>query len=199
MNPLNVNRNNYHKNKKNSTILTPVGVSEFLFKILDRPEFHYIFDPCIGTGRLTAPWHASRHYVFGCDIKPNTQYADKLVKSSFEDLEWPDEWPEPQLVLCNPPFNGSQGRKLYPEVFLRRIFDLFGPKVPVVLFAPMGFRLNQRKKSKRWKWLREEAGSITSIISLPLDIFPDVEFHNEILIFNVPRLKAHYFLPEEAL
>ncbi len=60
----------------------------------------------------------------------------------------------------------------------------------------MGFRLNQRKISKRWKWLRDNCPPITSIISLPLDIFDNVQFHSEILIFNVPKLKPHYFLPD---
>ena len=48
-------------------------------------------------------------------------------------------------------------------------------------------------------WLRDCGAEITSIISLPLDIFPDVEFHAEILIFNVSGIQPHYFLPEEAL
>jgi len=63
----------------------------------------------------------------------------------------------------------------------------------------MGFLLNQRRKSKRWRWLRDCGAEITSIVSLPLDIFPDVEFHNEILIYNVSGINPHYFLPEELL
>ena len=88
---------------------------------------------------------------------------------------------------------------MYPEVFLRHIFDLWGPQTPTVMFAPMGMRLNQRRKSTRWRWLRDCGAEITSIISLPLDVFPDVEFHAEILIFNVSGIQPHYFLPEEAL
>ena len=102
------------------------------------------------------------------------------------------------MVLCNPPFNGCKGRQLYPEVFLRHILKLFA-SVPTVLFTPMGFRLNQRKKSERWKWCRDSVMQITSIVSLPLDIFSGVEFHAEILIFNRPDLKPHYFLPDAAL
>jgi hypothetical protein len=82
---------------------------------------------------------------------------------------------------------------------LEHIFKLFGVEVPVVMFVPMGFRLNQRRKSKRWRWLRDCGAKITSIVSLPLDVFESVEFHAEILIFNVAELKPHYFLPEEAL
>jgi len=36
-------------------------------------------------------------------------------------------------------------------------------------------------------------------IALPLDTFPGVEFHAEILIFNVQGVRPHYFLSESAL
>jgi type I restriction enzyme M protein len=88
---------------------------------------------------------------------------------------------------------------LYPEVFLAHIFELFGEGTPTVLFAPMGLLLNQRKKSSRWRWMRDCKAKLTSHITLPLDIFPGVEFHNEILVFNVRGIKPHYFLPDEAL
>jgi type I restriction enzyme M protein len=84
-------------------------------------------------------------------------------------------------------------------VFLEHIIELFGKDIPVALFVPMGFRLNQRRKSKRWRWLRDCGAKITSIMSLPLDIFEGVEFHNEIIIYNVAGLEPHYFLPEEYL
>ena len=63
----------------------------------------------------------------------------------------------------------------------------------------MGLRLNQRKHSTRWRWLRDTKAQITSIITLPLNIFSEVEFHVEILVFNVTGVRPHYFLPEEAL
>lgn len=114
----------------------------------------------------------------------------------YEDLE---HLARPDLILCNPPFNGAPGKQLYPEVFLRHTFKLFDEKVPVVMFAPMGLRLNQRKHSTRWRWLRDAKARITSIIDLPLDVFPGVECHAEILVFNVPGICPHYFLPDEAL
>ena len=104
-------------------------------------------------------------------------------------------------ALCSAtrPSTAADGKQLYPEVFLRHIFKLFGETMPVALFAPMGMRLNQRKKSTRWRWLRDSKAQLTSIISLPLDVFPSVEFHAEILVFNVKDMNPHYFLPEEAL
>ena len=197
--PLTVARNNYHKNPKASAIYTPPGVAGFLFDILKRSEFVRILDPAIGSGRLTDPWRAQGHYIMGCDIKDSTANRQEFICKAFEETTTRDFYYTPDLVLCNPPFNGAPGKQLYPEVFLRHIFDLWGPQTPTVMFAPMGMRLNQRRKSTRWRWLRDCGAEITSIISLPLDVFPDVEFHAEILIFNVSGIQPHYFLPEEAL
>ena len=61
----------------------------------------------------------------------------------------------------------------------------------------MGFRLNCSKKSKRRKKLINDYPPISSIISLPLDIFEGVKFHTEILCFNCPWLKPHYTYGEE--
>ena len=58
----------------------------------------------------------------------------------------------------------------------------------------MGFRLNQRINSTRWKKIRDEYPPISTIISLPLDIFEDTLFHSEIIGFNTDKLKPHYFL-----
>jgi type I restriction enzyme M protein len=204
VNPLTVKRNDYHENKKNSTVYTPVGVAQFLFATLQAPirrQFDArkqltVFDPAIGTGRLTDPWYAAGCNVVGCDATDQGARCQQFDHCRFEDFEPP--FP-PDLVLCNPPFNGAPKKQLYPEVFLKRIFELFGTKTPVVLFVPMGFLLNQRRKSKRWRWLRDCGAELTSIVSLPLDIFEDVEFHSEIVIFNVEQIKPHYFLPEEYL
>lgn len=198
--PLTVSRNDYHRNPKASTIYTPVGVAQFLFDTLERPQYQHIFDPAIGSGRLTDPWHETGRNVCGCDIHPKVKRSQYSVcfYGPFEEAD-PALFPKPDLVLANPPFNGAPGNQLYPEVFLRHIFDLWGPKTPTVMFAPMGFRLNQRRQSKRFRWCRDSGAKITSIVTLPLNTFPDVEFHSEILIFNVGGILPHYFLPEEAL
>jgi hypothetical protein len=194
--PLNVTRNDYRKNPKGSTVHTPDYVCQFLYDIIApvlKPKV--ILDPAIGKGALTNPWRKQCH-VIGVDIECNSRrYADEFVCGKFEDLQRWDRR-RPDLVLCNPPFNGARKRKLYSEVFLRKITELFGINIPVVLFAPMGLRLNQKKTSSRWKWARDHGPRITSIVSLPLDVFPDVKFHSEILLFNVPRIQPHYWLGE---
>lgn len=88
---------------------------------------------------------------------------------------------------------------LLSELFLDQTWKIFGKEIPCVCVVPMGFRLNQRLCSSRFRHVRDNYPDITSIISLPLDIFPGVEFQCEILIFNLPMLKPHYYLTEEYL
>ena len=71
---------------------------------------------------------------------------------------------------------------------------------PIVLFTPMAMRLDQTSRSSRWRWLRDHCPPITSIITLPHDAFGGgVKVHCEILLFNMPKLKPHYFLPDKYL
>lgn len=177
--PLSVKRNNYIKNPKKQDIDTPEIVAQFIADLF--PDVKSVFDPCCGKGNLLKPFK-NRANVVGIDIKQGIDFLkiDYKIKTD--------------LVVCNPPFNLGVGRRLGSETFLEKIIEVCGNKVPIVLFVPMGFRLNQRNTSKRWKWLRDKMPLIKSIISLPLDIFENVEFHNEILIFNTSQLKPHYFL-----
>ena len=84
---------------------------------------------------------------------------------------------------------------MYPELFMRKIVELWGEKKKIVMVVPMGFRLNATLRSERWNWLKNSKLRITSIISLPINIF-EAKFHTEILCFNIPKLKPHYFLYE---
>src|SRR5881628_1029808 len=54
-----VDRNDFRKNEKKSTIFTPAHVSGFLFSILNRyvrKAAGYVLDPCVGAGSLLKPW-----------------------------------------------------------------------------------------------------------------------------------------------
>lgn len=191
--PYTVKSNNYHENKKNSTIYTPERVSLYLFNLLRRyvrPKV--ILDPAIGKGALTNPWMNKNRKIIGVDVNHRSKHhCDIFIRGKFEEIaEWKHQ--TPGLVICNPPFNGAEGKKLYPEVFLRHIVGLFGNQVPTVMIVPMGMRLNVRVESKRWVWMKDTL-EISSIISLPIDCF-GLKFHTEILAFNIPQLKPHYFL-----
>ena len=201
--PLTVKRNDYRVNRKASNIKTPYRVCDFLADLLEdkikqNKDKEVIVDIGCGDGRLAQGFYNWER--IGIDIKKAKKYQalDIFIKANFLKMQKLNfNVNDVSLVLCNPPFNNKKGRELLPEVFLKKIFELFGEKVPVVLFVPMGFRLNQRVKSKRWQYFRDECSAkITSIISLPLDIFSGVEFHSEILIWNIKGLKPHYWIPK---
>lgn len=224
-NPLTTARNKYSQNKKCSSIYTPKGICNFLFSILTPYVKDYlnlngkrfIIDPAVGTGNLLEPFKRFDDLynygikTIGFDIKdcPDRKYTDVFVKKDFLSNEISDHdvtvtyGKKVLFVICNPPFNNDTeskyNKKLLPELFAKEVFETYGYDTPLVLFAPMEFRLNNRKISKRLKYFSSNdcKAKITSIISLPLDIFPGVEFHNEILLWNFPKfyLEAHYWLP----
>jgi type I restriction enzyme M protein len=69
-----------------------------------------------------------------------------------------------------------------------------------VLFVPAGFCLNLTLESKRLeKFNNGTYPPISSRITLPKNIFPEVVFHSEILIFNLKGLKAHYFYKPKSM
>lgn len=195
--PYSISKNNYLENPKESTIYTPQKVSEYIFSILSpviTPST--VLDVGIGKGSLSKPWKNTGIKIFGIDIDEKcSRYADIFISGKFEDLQkW--EYEKPELVLSNPPFNNNEESKvLYPEIFLRKMVDLFGDTQKILMVVPMGFRLNQTLYSARWKWLIGSNLTIKSIISLPINIF-ETKFHTEILIFNINNLNPHYFLYE---
>jgi type I restriction enzyme M protein len=214
--PLTVTRNNYIEKPKRADIQTPQWLADRLAQIV-KPYFEgmrlrlEVLDPACGHGNLLRPFIANDDEdcwnLTGVDIAAVLHGDVKLktvfICGKFEDI---DTWTyrEPHLIMCNPPFNGHESKALYPEVFLRHIDKLFGCKIPLVLVCPMGMRLNQRMKTtgkgtaqKRWEYLRDN-WDITSIMTLPLDVFDnDVLFHAEVLFFNMPGLKPHYFINEK--
>ena len=193
--PYSVFKNNFYENEKSSTIYTPKKVSEYLFNILSPVvSASVILDPAIGKGILTDVWQKAGAKIIGVDIDSvGKKYSDVFILSKFEDIEiWKFE--EPDFIICNPPFNGNV-KMMYPELFIRKIVELWGDKKKIVMVVPMGFRLNATLRSERLIWLKKSKLQITSIISLPINIF-EAKFHTEILCFNIPKLKPHYFLYE---
>jgi hypothetical protein len=204
-----VDRNNFYRNEKKATIFTPDFVSEFLYDLLHShitKNSGVIVDPCVGQGSLLKPWKRNGYDVMGIDIErqgfPNTKVRNYLEVQKGEIDQ------NISMVIMNPPFNIDTktkryiqehygGRPLLPEVWFAKAIELFGSNVPIVMFTPYGFRLNQTESSKRWmKFINDEYPPITSIISLPKDVFENILFHSEILIFNLPELGGHYFVKD---
>lgn len=189
-------------------IQTPPWVADFLYDILKHLKPDVVLDPCCGIGNLLHPWRNRRlkHHVIGIEKNPELwkEFKKRDPKNpvvlgenkQFEECKTSEfMFYMPQLVLCNPPWNRHWKKLNYPEVFLRKIVELFGNQIPVAFLCPMGFRLNQELTSSRWKWLRDTM-TISSIISCPRNLYPDTEFHSEIILFNCRRVKPHYWLPE---
>jgi hypothetical protein len=176
------------QNPRPNTIATPPGISKFLFDLIS-PHYKVktILDPSAGKGALARPWK-------------NVKVVSYEILKGRDFLSCPNHI-ECDLTLCNPPFNSSNGESRFlPYVFLERIVKVVPQGAPIVLFTPMSMRLDQTSRSSRWRWLRDHCPPITSIISLPHDAFgADVKVHSEILLFNMPKLKPHYFLADKYL
>lgn len=204
-----VDRNNFYDNEKNATVCTPDYVSRFLYDILSdciSARDGVVLDPCVGSGSLLKPWKESGYDVVGIDIE-HQGFPHTIVKNylALERHELPDKI---ALVLMNPPFNIDAktksyirehygGRPLLPEVWFSKAIELLGTGTPVAMFTPYGFRLNQTEHSKRWqKFVNEEYPAISGIVSLPKDVFTGILFHSEVLIFNIPLERGHYFVTQ---
>lgn len=199
-----VDRNNFYKQQKKATVYTPQELSDFIFNIVaDKiDQAKPVFDPCVGKGSLLKPFALAGFKVIGVDIE-RQGFVGTKVKNYLAIKK--GELDTPSLVIMNPPFNIDDktkayvkehygGRPLLPEIWLQKALELFGKQIPIILFTPYGLRLNQTAESKRWaKFIDGEYPEIKSIISLPKDVFDGIQFHSEILLFNINRLKGHYF------
>lgn len=204
-----VDRNNFYKIEKKATVQTPDYVSRFLFHIVSpliSKDKGQILDSCVGEGSLLRPWREHGYKVVGVDIE-DQGFKGTIVRN-FLEMGPGEIRGKVSLVEMNPPFNLDQktkeyikkhygGRPLLPEVWLQKAIELFGRDMPIVLFTPYGFRLNQTDKSKRWmKFISGEYPEITGIVSLPKNVFKNVLFHSEVLFFNLPLKRCHYFVED---
>lgn len=235
MSAINTARNKYFaEGGRNSIIFTPPPVCAWLYEIL-KPELEtvsVIIDPACGSGNLLAPFE--NVVKLGIDIEDfGVEGLEAFWKEDFLSIR--EQLPGVDLVVMNPPYNHTKdsARKwgknnLLPELFVNKAFSLFGREVKMVVFTPMGLRLNTRcytpKQGDRYKLMRDKWPQITSIVSLPLDMFPNPDFdpdkaeerrnpqkgimqsnikrketQQEILFFNMPKLLPHYCLPESVL
>ena len=212
--PLTTKRNNYHKKTKNSTVKTPLALARQLFRIVANHSAvvksnGIIFDPCIGRGALVEQFMGHDAFnVLGMDIRDTSSTVRCHCFKHGNFLEAKGFTFKPDYVLMNPPFNrdgknkawlkrNKLGNALLPELFVDHVFKLWGPRTKVVMIAPMGFRLNQHQSSTRWQKYRDSKARITSIMSLPRDVFEGVDFHCEVLFWNMSGLNPHYWYGED--
>ena len=218
---INVGKNNYHKNPKKSSIETPIELSLFIYDLLKDHKWKTVWDIGCGRGVLSYPFYQNKFKCVGHDIAKYTYHSEFIQSNFFSEGTILDSNND-DLILCNPPFNYQKGtppsyatkyakeagfmkKPLFPQLFLHKIFSIWGPKAQVILFTTMGFLRNQRKLdnnkfSERHEWLRKlyaNGTRITSIISVPMNIFPGVIVHSDILIWNIKGLHPHYVYHED--
>lgn len=140
-----------------------------------------VLDPCIGIGSMTDPFKDST--IIGIDTAVGGHlWCDSFMHTKFETLQdWPYEVPD--LILCNPPFNGHPKNMMYPEVFARHLITLFGTNVPIWMIVPHTFRLTPSRSSRR-DWLNSGSFNIVLNAALPTDCFSNSQIHCELLLVN---------------
>ena len=169
-----------NKGDKKSDTPTPIWLCDFLYELLSVNEYKNILDPCCGDKRLTKNFKNSN--IINYEIKEGKDFLKETNKIHCD------------LVIMNPPFNVGTGRKLAVETFMDKVLELCNNNIPILMICPMGFRLNQRNNSKRWRKMKQDYPEITTLISLPIDTFEDTLYHSEIVCFNTSFLKPHYFI-----
>jgi len=200
---INVKKNNYHDNPKDFCIYTPPDICNFLYDISSPYHCSNILDICCGSGNLSKPFFDKGKKLVGIDVEDVGYKYGQFIQRNFlkphpEDYKF--KYFKADLIISNPPFNGCPGRKLFSYEILKRILQVFGLQKPIILFTLMGLRLNRRYGAKREGELEEffEKGlELSSIISMPIDAFsPGSKTKGqqwEILCFNMPKLKPHYW------
>ena len=120
--------------KKRSDTPSYIGLCDFLYDtISDKYSPQVVLDPCCGDKRLTKRFQCD---TINYEIKDGTDFLkeDNIIDCDF--------------VIMNPPFNIGSGRQLAVEVFMDKVLSLVDNKIPIIMICPMGFRLNQKIKSK---------------------------------------------------
>ncbi|WP_028880794.1 H-NS histone family protein [Terasakiella pusilla] len=177
-----------HKNqliKKTNIVYTPLHLSRWLTDlVLSVHKPSYILDPCSGEGNLTKFFDGVKVKEF--EIQNGTNFFNQHKKL-----------PKVDLVLMNPPYVSGDRTTFMPEKFLRHVLDIVPEGTPIVAVMPFNFRLNCRKNSQRLRFLNEL--NITSVITLPFNIFQDTLYSTEIICLNLPQLKSHYtYIPPDS-
>ena len=205
----NVTKNNYYEKPKENCIMTPPGLAEYIHERVRMSgiPIKTVLDPSVGTGNLLKPF-------LGCDLVgiDVIDYGWRDGRFILGDFLNQEKVPGVDIIVCNPPWNRSSiseipGRPLIPELFARRVFDLYGNDMPLVLFAPVGFLFNQkiilkkqRGSDRRRAFLCQyKDAKITLIMTPPLDTFPDVLMQFMVLVYNIPQPEAHSWVPDEYL
>src|SRR5467141_4252346 len=101
-----IDRNNYFRNEKRTTVFTPDYVSQYLFRLVSpliQKRKGYVLYPCVGEGALLLPWIKYGYNVVGIDIEAQG-FPETLVMNYLEVTRG-DVPGDPAIVLMNAPYN----------------------------------------------------------------------------------------------
>jgi 23S rRNA U2552 (ribose-2'-O)-methylase RlmE/FtsJ len=182
---------------KDSIVLTPPVVSDYIYNDLKRKVFKNVLDIGCNRGNLSKPFRKKANAkIIGLDIEDT--YRDNfevfIHKDFLETTKEDFEGLNIDLIVLNPPFQHHKGHKeLYPHLFYKHILSLFG-NIPTVMIAGAWYLSNSSKRMEDFK-----AYNITKITTLHKSVFNTKENHNisieaSILYFNIKTRKAHDFL-----
>jgi hypothetical protein len=188
--------NDYHNNKKSSTVQTPLFLSDHLFyKLPERLQKGKCLDIGCNKGNLSRLYHEK----IGVDpMDWSNEFTGEFIHKSFMETTKLDYSFIPDIGVSNSPFN-TEGNKKYSVLidtklgkyrcrmismhFAIHFFELFGYDKPLMLFASVGFCNNQKLHNKgahgwkRYTFLKECGAKITGKVSLPLDVWNTKEEH----------------------
>jgi methylase of polypeptide subunit release factors len=187
---------------KDSVVLTPPVVAQYIYDEVKRKPFKTILDIGCHTGNLSKLFHKKANTnVIGLDIDDtHKDNFDMFVHKDFLTTTKEDfEGLSIDLIVSNPPFQKhSEFNELYPFLFYEHVKKLFGD-MPTILIVS-GWLLSN--SSKRMEKLNQY--NITKVCTLHKNIFniPDnnnISVESSILFFNIKVKKAHHFLDFKVL
>jgi len=189
------NTDNKIKTSKKSTVLTPDFVSKYIYESVKRHTYKNILDVGCFDGSLSK-YFTKKHNskIIGLDIENEYEknfdtfiHKDFLEcsREDFKDLKI-------DLIVTNPPFGKSkQYGDLYPNLFIKKIFEIFGSNMPVVMISGHWLLSNHNKRMSFFNTL-----NITKITNLHKNTFIncDVSVESDIIYFNIKQKKSIDFL-----
>ena len=200
-----INKNKHENNiLKDMVVETPPVISEDIYNTLKRKHIYKILDVGAFRGYLSKPFKRKKSLKIGAvDIIDDYQnefdfflYKDFLdaTKEDFKDFK-------PDLIVSNPPFNKhAEHNELYPHLFIKKTFELFGDAIPSVFIVPQWYLSNSKKRMQDL-----EKMNITKISTIHKSIFQlineNISVEASILYFNIKTHNKHTFLslPEKKL
>jgi hypothetical protein len=188
------NQNNL---QKDSIVLTPSHVSQYIYNDLKKKPFKNILDIGGHSGSLSKIFKQKRNLkTIGIDVL--NEHKDKFdiflhkdflktTKEDFKDLHV-------DLIVSNPPFGvHKEFNELYPQLFLEHVIKIFGKNIPVVFIVGHWFLTNS---NRRINYIKNNM-SITKVVNLHVNTFSPVRVESDIVYFNIKTAKGFDVIGEK--